>query len=110
MSLNKLIDYMMAGKPIVGSYSGYPSMLNESGCGEFVPAGNAEALKKALARFAATTAEERQAMGRAGREWLMANRPWKVVARNYLALFDDLCANRVAKAVARRSDNLHAAL
>ena len=32
-SLNKVIDYMMAGKPIVASYTGYPSMINEAACG-----------------------------------------------------------------------------
>ena len=32
-SMNKIVDYMMAGKPVVASYSGYPSMLNEAGSG-----------------------------------------------------------------------------
>ena len=31
-SFNKLIDYMLAGKPIVASYSGYPSMIDEAAC------------------------------------------------------------------------------
>ena len=39
-SLNKVIDYMMAGKVIIGSYSGYPTMINEADCGEFVEAEN----------------------------------------------------------------------
>ena len=39
-SLNKLVDYMMAGKPVVASYSGYQSMLNEANAGLFVPAGS----------------------------------------------------------------------
>tara|TARA_B110000483_G_scaffold223146_1_gene280720 strand:- start:269 stop:433 length:165 start_codon:yes stop_codon:yes gene_type:complete len=29
---------MIAGKPILGSYSGYPSMVNKANCGWFVPA------------------------------------------------------------------------
>lgn len=37
-SLNKIIDYMLAARPIIASYSGYPSMINESGSGYFVPA------------------------------------------------------------------------
>ena len=36
--MNKIIDYMIAGKPILGSYSGYPSMVNKANCGWFVPA------------------------------------------------------------------------
>ena len=35
-SLNKIIDYMHNGKPIVAEYSGYPSMINESKCGVFI--------------------------------------------------------------------------
>lgn len=29
-SLNKVIDYMLSGKPIIASYTGYPSMINEA--------------------------------------------------------------------------------
>jgi glycosyltransferase involved in cell wall biosynthesis len=90
LSLNKLIDYMMAAKPIVGSYSGYPSMLNEAGCGEFVPAADVAALTAALVRFAEMSPQRRAAMGRAGREWLIANRPWSVIAQRYLRLCDAL--------------------
>ena len=91
MSLNKLIDYMMAGKPILGSYSGFPSMLDEAGCGEFVRAADAEALKAALVRFAGLPPQTRSAMGLAGRRWLMAHRPWEVLARQYLELCDGVC-------------------
>ena len=35
-SLNKLVEYMLAGKPVIGSYTGYQSMLNEANCGVFV--------------------------------------------------------------------------
>ena len=94
MSLNKLTDYMMAAKPVLASYSGYPSMLNEAGCGRFVPAGDKDALKKAIYDFAALPRERLTAMGAAGRNWLIANRRWDVLARQYL----DLCDALVAKA------------
>jgi glycosyltransferase involved in cell wall biosynthesis len=90
MSLNKLIDYMMAAKPIVASYSGYPSMLDESGCGVFVPAGGVRELITALHAMAARSADELQAMGAAGQKWLLANRPWRVIARRYMDLCDGL--------------------
>ena len=35
-SLNKLIDYMLANKPILGFYNGYESMLNECISGKFI--------------------------------------------------------------------------
>ncbi len=92
MSLNKLIDYMMAAKPILASYSGFPSMLNEAGCGQFVPASDTVALKQALEDFVATPPEKLALMGKAGRKWLIANRPWSVLARQYLDFCDRLCA------------------
>jgi len=103
LSLNKLIDYMMAAKPILGSYSGYPSMLNEAGCGEFVPAGDATALEAALVRFAKLPSERRAAMGLAGRGWLVQHRPWRVLAQDYLRLCDDLWVARAAPAADRES-------
>lgn len=90
MSLNKLIDYMMAAKPILASYSGYPSMLDEASCGEFVPAGDPVALREALLRFVESPPAEVAAMGLAGREWLVANRRWEVLAEDYLAHCDAL--------------------
>lgn len=90
LSLNKLIDYMMAAKPVVASYSGYPSMLNESGCGVFVPAGGVRELKDALREMAGRPPRELETMGAAGRSWLLANRPWSVIARDYMDLCDDL--------------------
>jgi glycosyltransferase involved in cell wall biosynthesis len=85
-SLNKVIDYMLSGRPIVASYSGYPSMINEAGCGSFVPARDVEALRMEILRYADMPAEARAAMGSAGRAWLLRNRKYDVLAKNYLML------------------------
>jgi glycosyltransferase involved in cell wall biosynthesis len=90
LSLNKLTDYMMAGKPVVASYSGFPSMLNESGCGVFVPAGQVPELKAMLLSLVDRPPGELADMGRAGRNWLLDNRPWAVIARQYMKLCDQL--------------------
>ena len=96
MSLNKLTDYMMAAKPILASYSGYPSMVNEAGCGEFVPAADVPALKAALERFADLPPTKRAEMGTAARSWIVGNRRWDVLADKYLQLCDDLIARNAA--------------
>jgi glycosyltransferase involved in cell wall biosynthesis len=83
-SLNKLVDYMLAAKPIVASYSGYPSMIDEAKCGTFVPAGDVAALRDEIRRFAGLTAEDREAAGERGRTWLLANRDFRVLAEGYL--------------------------
>ena len=90
LSLNKLIDYMMASKPVVASYSGYQSMLNEAGSGVFIPSADEKALIDTLNKFADLQREELAPMGRAGREWLINNRNWDVLAQEYLKHCDSL--------------------
>jgi glycosyltransferase involved in cell wall biosynthesis len=85
-SLNKVIDYMLAGKPVLASYTGYPSMINEADCGGYVPAANVAALRSEVLRYAAMDSAEREAMGSRGREWLLSNRRYEKLASNYLGI------------------------
>jgi len=86
MSLNKLMDYMLAAKPVLASYDGFHSMINEADCGTFVPAGDVEALLKEIERYAAMSLPEREQMGQRGRDWLLENRTYDVLAGNYLEI------------------------
>lgn len=86
LSLNKLIDYMLAAKPIIASFSGYPSMLNESGCGVFVPAGDAVALSDEIERFRQMPKSDLHKMGQRGRSWLLSNRSYKELAEDYQSI------------------------
>lgn len=85
-SLNKIVDYMYAAKPIIGSYSGFPSMINEAGCGSFVPAEDADALRAEIERYFAMPDEERSRMGKRGRDWLLEHRRFATLASDYLRL------------------------
>ena len=82
-SLNKLIDYMLAGKPVIGSYSGFPSMIDEAESGVFVPAGDVRALVAEFRRFADLSKAEREAMGRRGAEWVREHRTFAQLAADY---------------------------
>ncbi|WP_313477104.1 glycosyltransferase family 4 protein [Stutzerimonas kunmingensis] len=85
-SLNKVIDYMLAAKPIVASYNGYPSMINESGCGVFVPADDVDAVVAAVLDMKSRSEEERSLMGARGREWLLQNRDYSKLTSDYLSI------------------------
>lgn len=85
-SLNKVIDYMLAAKPVVASYNGYPSMIDESGCGVFVPANDVDAVVGAVLEMKAKSDQERSAMGARGREWLLQNRSYTKLADDYLQI------------------------
>ena len=82
-SLNKVIDYMLSGNPVVASYSGFPSMVNEAKCGSFVPAGDAGALASELKRYAAMTRSDRKLIGARGRDWLLKNRSYDKLAKTF---------------------------
>lgn len=82
-SLNKLVDYMLAGKPVVASFDGFRSMIDEADCGTFVPAGDAESLRREILRYAEMSKVDRTACGRRGRQWIIENRPYHVLANRY---------------------------
>ena len=58
-------------------------MINESGCGEFVRACDVNSLEKAVLRYSMISPAELEAMGRRGRDWILANRSYKILAKNY---------------------------
>lgn len=87
ISRNKWIDYMNAGKPILCSYSGFQSMINESGCGSFVEFGNVDLLVKEIFKYKAMSNEERDIMGERARAYLKKNRLFSVLAKQYESLF-----------------------
>ena len=63
-SLNKVIDYMSAGKVIIGSYSGFPSMINEAECGEFIPENSIGDLVETITKYCEMAPRVR------GRDWI----------------------------------------
>ena len=85
-SLNKVIDYMLSGRPVLASYSGYPSMINEAGCGYFVPAEDIRALIKKILEIYSMSEQDRLSVGAKGRNWLLANRRYPDLAERYLAI------------------------
>jgi glycosyltransferase involved in cell wall biosynthesis len=85
-SLNKLIDYMYSGRPIIGSYSGFPSMVDEAECGEFVAAGDSQALVNSLLRWVKLPKNQLDAIGERGRLWVLKNRTYDRIADDYISM------------------------
>lgn len=89
-SLNKIIDYMLSEKPILASYSGYPSMINEANCGFFIPAGDQQALKTKLLEISSMNKNGLKEMGKRGKAWLIDNRQYPNLAKTYIDfIFED---------------------
>ena len=85
-SLNKIIDYMFVGKPIIASYSGYPSMINEAKCGNFVSAGNLSSIISKIDYFEKMDPMERNNLGKRGHDWLINNRTYDKLAKRYIPI------------------------
>ena len=85
-SLNKVIDYMMSGKPIVASFSGFPSMINEAGCGSFVPAEDVQSLVTEIHRYMNMDYQELASLGNKGKDWLLTHQTYRQLANNYIAV------------------------
>ena len=88
LSLNKLIDYMMSAKPVIASYNGYPSMVNEADCGRFIPANDVSALQQTIAEYAGMSQEQLNEIGQRGKDWLISHRPYEKIAQEYCRLFN----------------------
>lgn len=83
-SMNKVVQYMLSGKPIIASYSGYESMLNEAQSGIFVPSNNTELLKAAILEYVEMSNEQREDIGCRGTKWIIENRMYNKLAEDYL--------------------------
>jgi glycosyltransferase involved in cell wall biosynthesis len=91
ISLNKLMDYMLSAKPIVFAFSGYDSLISESGCGSVIPAGDAAKLEDAILTYYYMDKDEREKTGRKGRDYIMNHRTFNVLAGQYQYIFQSLC-------------------
>jgi len=93
-SMNKVVEYMLAGKPIIATYTGYPSMINEAECGLFVQSNKTEDLKNAFLYFSYMSEDERLKIGENGRNWIYQYRTYDKLAKDYIDTITNLMGNR----------------
>jgi len=84
ISPNKLMDYMMAGKPIVHAVEAGNDPVVEAGCGLTVPPGDAGAVRDAILKLAAMPRTELAALGDKGKKFIMAKQTYPVLAKGFL--------------------------
>lgn len=82
-SMNKVVEYMIAGKPIIASYNGYTSMINEAGCGSFVNSENPEDLLANIVQYTSMSKNELDEIGLKGKVWIYENRKYNKLAKEY---------------------------
>lgn len=89
LSRNKWIDYMRSGKPIIASFSGYKSMINESKSGSFIEPENVDKLAEEIYKYYNLSEFQIKKMGNNAREWVNKNRTYSNLASSYLKIINE---------------------
>lgn len=86
ISPNKLMDYMMAGKPIIHAVQAGNDMVAESGCGLSIMPDNPQAVSDSIVTLMHMTPDERNSMGIKGTEYVKTYHDYRVLAKRFLEL------------------------
>lgn len=89
ISPNKLMDYMMASKPIVCAISAGNDPVVEAHCGITVAPGDSNAVTLAILNLVSRSFEELTQMGKNGRVFVLKNQTYSVLARQFLSAIGD---------------------
>ena len=81
---NKLVDYMVSGRPILHSVTAANDAVKEANCGISVPAGDAEGVAKAIVDLADSSKEHLHMIGINGHEYAMKIYPYATLASNFI--------------------------
>ncbi len=81
---NKLMDYMMAARPVLHSVEAGNDPVAESGCGLTVAPESPEAVARGLRQLAAMSPLERRQLGERGRVHVLKHHAYPVLARQFL--------------------------
>jgi glycosyltransferase involved in cell wall biosynthesis len=81
---NKLTDYMMAARPVVLAIEAGNDPVGEAGCGVSVKPEDPHAVAQGIRSLLAASQEARTAMGQRGREFVLKNHTYPVLARQFL--------------------------
>lgn len=84
ISPNKLMDYMMASKPIIHAVKAGNDPVQEARCGITIPPNDPQALMEAVLKMVSIAPEERHAMGQNGRAFILKNQTYPILAQRFL--------------------------
>jgi glycosyltransferase involved in cell wall biosynthesis len=82
---NKLMDYMMAARPVLHAVEAGNDPVGEAGCGVTVAPENPEVAAQAIRNLLAMSPGDRQAMGLCGRRFVMDRHTYPILSERFLA-------------------------
>jgi glycosyltransferase involved in cell wall biosynthesis len=84
ISPNKLMDYMVAARPVICAIAAGNDPVTEAGCGQSIAPEDPAALAAAVAQMCRLAPEARERLGRAGREYVERRHVYPVLAERFL--------------------------
>lgn len=87
ISPNKMLDYMMAGKPIIQAIDAGNNMVSKAHCGLSIQAEDSAALAEAIKSMLSYSNDDRKAMGDSGKKYVQKNHDYKMLADKMLNIF-----------------------
>lgn len=88
VSPNKWIDYMYSGRPILVSFNGFESIINEAGCGKFIKAADPNILAQNIEKFSLMDKKKLDDMGARGKQYLLNNLNYNSLSEKYLQVLN----------------------
>lgn len=96
ISPNKLMDYLMAARPVVCAIDAGNDIVGEAGCGLTIAPEDPPALAAAVRQLQAVPADARESMGRAGRRYVERHHVYPVLADRFLLALQRAQAGQAA--------------
>jgi glycosyltransferase involved in cell wall biosynthesis len=87
ISPNKLIDYMMSGKPVIQAVKAGNNVVKEVGCGIDIEPENPKAIAEAIKILSSMPVTELKKMGENGKNFVSKNHDYKVLAQRFIDVF-----------------------
>ena len=84
VSPNKLMDYMMAAKPVIFAIEAGNDMVKDAGCGVSIPPEDSKAIAEAAIELASTPPEKLAEMGKRGQKYLLENHEYQILSDRFL--------------------------
>lgn len=86
VSPNKLMDYMMAAKPVIFAVEAGNDMVAEAGCGVSIPPEDPEAIAQAALSLAETPRSVLAEMGQRGQAYILEHHEYGVLSNRFLEI------------------------
>lgn len=84
VSPNKLMDYMMAAKPVIFAIEAGNDMVADAGCGVSIPPESPEEIARAARQLSQTPKEQLDAMGQRGQEYILKHHEYDVLSNEFI--------------------------